>query len=275
MSINANDTNCAPGDSADHGLRDQGAQLFREHANFWAQLAAGTAPAVPGNPFGSGMTGRVDMSRVGLFGHSRGGERAIRVVQTNTNPNISYIAQYLVAPSDIAATNGSPTVPTSIPTAFLYGSRDGDTAKGGALKLYDRATVPMRSLQYVYGANHAAWNTRWGLTDPLNFSSASPATFPNLTGPDQAGTLQAMARSWFEWHLLGRNPVANRALASGDAMILTPQGTPILTSFSTAQDVMFDDFENTNPLGNFFSRPVTPTVDELSEPRLSEALRAE
>lgn len=250
VSIFANDTMC---DSANNGQLDAGARLFLEHANFWAQLNAGTAPS--GHPFGSTMTGRIDMSRTGIFGHSRGGERAVLAPSLNTNPAVTFTTAAAVAPSDNAG-----SVVATIPLAVFFGSRDGDTLAGDAFRIYDRA-ASARTLWHVYGTNHNGWNSLLPTNDSNHYTSANTTAFPDITGGQARAILAAYARSWFVWRLLGgesssAESSAARRVSRGDARWRDAPTPHIYTSYSNG-GTMFDNFENNDPANNFFGRPVT------------------
>jgi hypothetical protein len=231
-----------------------GATLLEAHVSLWSLFQSGAVAS----PLSTSLAGRVGLDRVGLVGHSRGGAIVTRVHNTNTIPGVTYRASYLMAPVQ-------PSSPvTGIPVALVSGGRDADVYDL-PLAVYDQSTVPTRSLQYLYGANHSRFNSSW-LDDAFYITSASGTSIPDLTGAQQRYLTAAFVRSWFDWHLLNVESVRNRALASGDADVdvlrdgILTERPIILPSFSASDDVTLDDFENLNPATTSpLGAPVTTT----------------
>jgi hypothetical protein len=243
VSIHANDvTNANVYEAA-------GAALVQSHVDAWAIFQTGALAS----PLSTLLAGRVALDRAGLIGHSRGGAIVSAARNTNTNPAVTYRAIYLLAPTSPSS------VATGVPVAVVFGARDGDLRSGDPLRAYDLSTVPLRSLQYIYGANHNRFNAVWP-DDGTYVTSTSGSGIPDLTAAQQRYIARAYVRSWFDWHLFDASVTRNRALASGDAdvdltrdAILTSRPI-ILPSFSTTDDIMLDDLENmvvgtTSPLG--------------------------
>ncbi|MCY1020984.1 FlgD immunoglobulin-like domain containing protein [Pyxidicoccus sp. MSG2] len=134
------------------------------------------------------LSGRIDLSRIYLVGHSRGGE-AVQVMLsqlkhlagTVSQPGIVPPGGTLMAalqpsgikgivslsPVTFVLENGGFAAP-DVPYFLLYGSADGDV--NGAFptvmpfRHYDRATGNRFALRLM-GGNHNAFNTSWGYSD--------------------------------------------------------------------------------------------------------------
>ena len=70
-SVSGNGVNVLGNTVDDTGMRQRGLLLER-HLELWEDWNA-----IGGDPFGSTFVGAVDMDRIGIMGHSRGGEGAV------------------------------------------------------------------------------------------------------------------------------------------------------------------------------------------------------
>lgn len=98
----------------------------------------------------------VDFKRVGLIGHSRGGEAICRAaeIDANSGSNFGISAALSIAPVDFTVTN------ISRPLFLLYGDLDGDVSDGQSLRIGDRARGPRFGL-YLRGAVHNLFSSNW------------------------------------------------------------------------------------------------------------------
>lgn len=119
----------------------------------------------PTDPWGGLFHRRVDMSRVGLSGHSRGGEGVVAAEFINRAEGLGF---QIKAVNAIAPTDQDPLhyVP-QVPYFLLIAASDGDVTNLQGLRTYDRtslagaATQSEKSMLWVYGANHNFFNTAW------------------------------------------------------------------------------------------------------------------
>ncbi len=89
----------------------------------------------------------VDLSRIGLAGHSRGGEGVVAAA-VNNDAGRNILGVFTIAPTDFQLYSLTDT-----PYYSIYGARDGDVNNGWPIMLYDRAE-PLKGFLFVYGASH-------------------------------------------------------------------------------------------------------------------------
>ncbi len=133
-----------------------------------------------GNPF----EGKVDMSKIALMGHSRGGEAVAHAAAFNKLTHYPDDASLRfdfdfdikgivsIAPVDGQyLPTGRGVVVEDMSYLTFHGSHDGDVTSFHGLRIYDRLKFNdsddfhFKSAVYVYRANHGQWNSVWGSTD--------------------------------------------------------------------------------------------------------------
>ena len=129
------------------------------------------------DPFGGIFAGKLDMTRIALSGHSRGGEGVVAAQELNATwptPH-SIVAVNAIAPTD---QNSISYLMESAHYYLLVGARDGDVSNMQGFRTYDRSFpdgAPSRrskTVAWVYGANHNYFNTIW--TDTAALGAANP-----------------------------------------------------------------------------------------------------
>ncbi|MBZ5738663.1 hypothetical protein [Nocardioides mangrovi] len=132
----------------DDGGADARAQIVEAHLDHWADLAAAH---------------QVDLSRVVLVGHSRGGEGVDRAsLEIPLSAPYTIVGQVLIAPTDFAAQ----TAPY-VPTVTLLPFCDGDVSDLQGQQFTDNNRdlaaddTSFKSSVLVMGANHNFFNTEW------------------------------------------------------------------------------------------------------------------
>ncbi len=100
----------------------------------------------------------IDRTRIGVAGHSRGGDGAIQAWLTNPDGHPIH-AVATISPTDFDDTSLG-----AVPYLGLYGSKDGDVNNGWPIKQYDKASGATKAFEYIHGANH------FWFTDTIHFS---------------------------------------------------------------------------------------------------------
>ncbi|HWJ61057.1 MAG TPA: hypothetical protein VNS19_03730, partial [Acidimicrobiales bacterium] len=169
VSIGANGINANDGYLDDGGASAR-AQLILEHLRRWRAWDA----SATGSPFGSRFVGHVDLDRVGLMGHSRGGEGIATAVQLNQRSadRFGIKAAMALAPVDFGR-----RVIGGVELGVILPYCDGDVSDLQGASYYDdgRYATPgdtsSKMTALLYGANHNFFNTVW-TSGPGSFDDA-------------------------------------------------------------------------------------------------------
>jgi hypothetical protein len=148
--------------------------MLLQHLRAWRRFNDST---------GSPLAGKVDMSRIALMGHSRGGEAVAVAASFNrlrhypddatVKFDFDFDIRSIVA---IAPVDGQyrpadkPTPVSNVNYFLIHGSHDGDVSTFSGLTQYERVRFTggfngFKSAVWVYRANHGQWNTVWGNKD--------------------------------------------------------------------------------------------------------------
>jgi hypothetical protein len=169
VSIGANGINANDGFLDDGGASAR-AQLILEHLRRWQAWDASAS----GSPFGTRFVGHIDLQRIGLMGHSRGGEGIAAAVQLNQRRAVPYgiKAALALAPVDFGR-----RVVGGVELGVVLPACDGDVSDLQGASYYDdgRYATPgdasSKMTALLYGANHNFFNTVW-TTGPGSFDDA-------------------------------------------------------------------------------------------------------
>ena len=169
-SVNANAINTRANAISERG------RLVQEHLRFWE---AWNGPE-GGYPFGKQFTGKIDFTRVGLWGHSRGGEGVRAAYEFNRQEkrpfNIKAVME--LGPVDFGVFNAVSANPIfnvdNVPFSVLLPVCDRDVSDSSGMRAYDRAVrLPEllnpspKSQIYIWGSNHNFSNLEWNPEDAL------------------------------------------------------------------------------------------------------------
>jgi len=203
---------------------------------------------------------RLDFSKVGLMGHSRGGDAVVDLYNLNeariadpnsTEPKYKIRAICQLAPTDQTGdVTGTGKLQLFADDVFLfgmYGSQDGDVFTGAPFTHYDRATCP-KSLVFIRGATHNRFNSEWGLNDPRLSPDIAGKPTKRKDFDVHTRLLNEYVGGLFRWKLKGVNAqqglfdgTRNNSAGTGGAHI------PVSIQWQFGERVaVVDDFENPN-----------------------------
>jgi hypothetical protein len=153
------------------GENDARAFVLLEHLNVWD-----TWNQTVGHPF----EGKVDMDRIALIGHSRGGESVAHAAAFNQlsyypddakvslDYNFSIKSVIAIAPCDEQyMPAGHPTALENVNYLVIHGGHDADALIFFGVRQFKRVHFTdghfrFKSAIYIYRANHNRFNTAWG-----------------------------------------------------------------------------------------------------------------
>lgn len=232
--------------------------------------------------------GHVDLSNIGIMGHSRGGEAVVRAARIDTDEALGWSLKcgIAIAPTDFRH-YGDP----GLPLLVIYGSNDGDVAGWWAqppaasftgFDLHDEAGRP-RSFVFVYGATHDRFNSEWASvenTTELHFTGANTTTdWGAITTSDLAklipeaahqAVVKGYSTAYLQTHLQGKPEQVEYFLGSLKPSLVTAE---VHVSHQEPGTLVVDSFEQavhdatTNSLGG----AVTPSA--LASPPAENWLR--
>jgi dienelactone hydrolase len=187
--------------------------LLLQHLALWRRWND-----TPGQPFHR----RVDLERIALIGHSRGGEAVASAAAFNRLPclpddctirfDFGFSIQALVALAPVDGGHEIADQPVPIENVsylVLQGSHDGDVPTFEGLRPFKRARFTdgrdrFKAAVYVYRANHSQFNSLWGDDDvgpPFGSFTLRRAL---LTGEEQRRAALVFVSAFLEATLHGR-----------------------------------------------------------------------
>ena len=233
------------------------AELMAEHLRAWSAWND-----ADGGETQTSFVGHVDMGRVGLVGHSRGGDAASNVpgvLLSNPIPGVDVQSVFAIAPTDFHDVE----VPGADLAVLLPGC-DLDVAPLVGMNHYDRSIElddgARRAQVFVLGMNHNFFNEEWRISEWDLFGVPND---PFCTPDDdtlklaQTHTLEALLGSWFEQTLaqVGEPEAFMQAtqVSPSSFDLWAEQDLEMRWSYSDGTGVMIDDF----------TAPQAPLVNSL------------
>ncbi|MFF2623725.1 alpha/beta hydrolase [Oerskovia jenensis] len=121
--------------------------------------------ATPGSVF----AGRLDFNRVGLMGHSRGGDAVVTVPTVIGSIGVTIRAVLALAPTNFRYWAGLSTIaPSGYAFSTILPASDGDVVDNNGAQFYDQSLPgPYTSQVYVHSANHNFFNREWSFDDGI------------------------------------------------------------------------------------------------------------
>jgi len=122
-----------------------------------------TLDATPGTTF----TDRLDFDRLGLMGHSRGGDAVVTVPTVIGSIGVTIRAVLALAPTNFRYWAGMSTIgPAGYAFSTILPAADGDVVDNNGAQFYDTSTPdPFTSQVYVHATNHNFFNRQWAFDD--------------------------------------------------------------------------------------------------------------
>jgi len=206
------------------------------------------------DPFGGIFSGKLDMTKIALSGHSRGGEGVVAAQELNQTwptPH-SILAVNAIAPTD---QNDVSYLVTNSSYFLLIGARDGDLYDMQGFRTYDRAFPDgmagrkPKGISWVYRANHNYFNTIW--TDAAALGSPNPwagatddsgGATPALSAADQRQVALTTIAAFFRWQLQGIEPY--REILTGRLKPAALPNSLIFWTFQHNERKAVDNFED-------------------------------
>jgi hypothetical protein len=243
------------------------AWLLLKHLESWRDWNA-----TPGNPF----HGQVDLERVALIGHSRGGEAVAHAAEMNVRPvgTVSDADEFgfgirgvvAIAPCDSRYKPGGRSLALrNADYLLLAGGHDGDMNYLDGLGQYNRTTFSenpdgFKVLAYVYRANHGNFNTVWGNADQGLFESLALNRKPLLSAEEQqqaakvliTGFLEASLNEREAYRSLFYSPATARDWLPDDIVVTQYKDagfTPVMTNDGDDGSVLNAKSENVQAEG--------------------------
>jgi hypothetical protein len=254
VSVDGFDVTCAGSPSmSDYEARGR---LVLRHLELWRDWNASG-----GDPWGDRFRGHVDMARIGLSGHSRGGEGVVAAEEINRLEGLGFDIKAVNA---IAPTDQDPFIRwvPEVGYYLLLAASDGDVSNLQGLRTYDRTSLQSASTQsekalaWVYGANHNFFNSAWTPGSGVACASDDGLGEGRLSPEAQRLTACQTIVPFFRLQL--RNERAFRELFQGDLRLEGLDGVEMYWAHQHPQRREVDNFDDGNgPMQNSLGGSVT------------------
>jgi dienelactone hydrolase len=200
------------------GENDARAFVLLEHLKVWDKWNQ-----TEGHTFEGKVEGKVDMDRISLIGHSRGGESAAHAAAFNRlerypddanvklDYNFAIRSVIAIAPCDGQyKPAGHPTALENVNYLVIQGGHDADVSTFMGIRQFNRVHFTdenfwFKSAVYVYRANHNRFNTAWG-----RLNASAPTSWlindkPIMDMESQRKVAKVLISAFLEATLKGRN----------------------------------------------------------------------
>ncbi|WP_152394420.1 MFS transporter [Paenibacillus guangzhouensis] len=231
--------------------------LMLEHLKAWEAWNH-----TKGNPF----FGQVDMDRIAIIGHSRGGEAVTVAAAYNKLPaspengnvkfqyNFGIRSVISIAPTDGQyKPAGQPTTLQDVNYLAIQGAHDMDVSSFDGASQYHRIRFSDRSDDfkasvYIYGANHGQFNTVWGRTDGAGLGNKLFNTAQLMPIEEQLQAAKVLISSFLDATLRGKNEYRSMFQDLGYARTWLPD-TMYISNYADAKTTIISNYDEDIDLG--------------------------
>ncbi|MGF1599109.1 MAG: hypothetical protein ACFCVK_19675 [Acidimicrobiales bacterium] len=224
VGVYSNETNCK--DYTVKNMRHRAEVIQASIEHFSTLSSAGDAI------FG----GVVDLDRIGLMGHSRGGEAVVTLPEIISVVGANIRSVISLAPTNAGASSGRPD---GYDLMVILPAADGDVRTNPGAIYYDQATPSsFRSQLYIDGANHNYFNRQWPQDDGL--------------GPDRPSRnqheriLASYGSAFFRATLMGHDTHSYLFGGARPSGVITD---PVHLSFGWRERIIVDNHQQPNGIG--------------------------
>jgi hypothetical protein len=175
--------------------------LILKHLELWSHMN-NTATFVSYPDFFAGrFANHVDMTKISVSGHSRGGEASVGAYMRNALLASPF---NIVSVSSLAPVDGQSYVLPDVPYFVILPAADGDVSNLSGMRIYDRAGSGLptpdgttKSGIDVYGASHNFFNTVWA----ADVDDGAPGRDDYIPAADQQRLGETYLIAWARIHL--------------------------------------------------------------------------
>lgn len=186
---------------------------------------------------------RIDFNRVGLMGHSRGGDAVVTLPPVINLPGVTIRSVLALAPTNFRFWYGMSTIqPQGYAYMTILPAGDGDVDENNGAQFYDIAVPePYKSQVYAHYTNHNFFNREWLFDDSTNYVQP-----PVLARGDHERILSAYGCALFRATLLGHGVVGYIA---GYVRPAGVQSRHVYLSFEQQEAHTVDNHQDGNGIG--------------------------
>jgi len=237
--------------------------LILKHIELWSHMNnTSTFTSYP-DFFAGRFAGHVDMNKISVSGHSRGGEASVGAYMRNLSSATPFSINSV---SSIAPVDGQGYVLPDVPYFVILPAADGDVCPLSGQRIYDRAGSALptpdsttKSGIYVYGASHNFFNTVWAADGDDGFSGRDDY----IPAPDQQRLGEAYLTAFGRTQLNNENVYDD--MLRGKLKFPSFAGRKI---FPIRHEKQQSKFENGSGVGATVSAPAT--VTSISSPSVHQ-----
>jgi hypothetical protein len=197
----------------------------------------------------------IDFGKLGLMGHSRGGDAVVTVPTLIALAGVTIRSVLALAPTNFRYWAGMSTIqPKGYAFQTILPAGDGDVTDNNGAQFYDQATPdPFKNQLYVWYACHNFFNRQWPDDDSL-FTPPQPAV---MARSDHERVLSVYGSAFFRATLLGHNTTG---YLSGDVLPYGALTSNVFRGYERSKALTVDNFDDDNTINtNSLGQPNTQT----------------